>query len=213
MDPNCLTLEQDAFNAYMLRGVMEATGQPGETPGDARTRQAAIIEIFRTFEAADPMESMIASHCVALRFLLQVAMRDANMADVEPAMTLRLRASAMAIGKNLQLWMASFANLHARNEARAAETRQAAGQTATMATPAKPQPAMQQPPAQPGRARPIAAQSAPPFVARVAGVDKAAWPAPRLPDQPVQSVKQALLSSAAIYQGAASNGRVTPPPL
>ena len=210
MDPNCLMLTQDEFNAHMLRGVMGATGQPGETAQDGQTRCAAIVEIFRTFEAANPMEAMLACHCISLRFMLDAAMRDANAADLELALLIRLRASAMAIGKNLHLWMTNFASLHACNEARAAEARQRASQPETVATPAKPQPAaIQHPPAQTEQSRPIAvhpAKATPPFVAPMAGPDQSA---PGLADLSARSMKQALLSSAAVSQGIASNGRLT----
>ena len=119
MEPNNLMLSQDAFNAYMLRGVMGANGQPGEPAQDAQTRWAAIVEIFRTFEAANPMEAMIACHCISLRFMLDAAMRDAGAPDLDPAMAIRLRASVLAVGKSLHLWMTEFASLDARNEARA----------------------------------------------------------------------------------------------
>ncbi len=36
-------------------------------------------------------------------------------------MSIRLRASVLAIGKSLHLWMTEFASLHARNLARAAD--------------------------------------------------------------------------------------------
>jgi hypothetical protein len=213
MDPNCLTLAQNEFNAHVLRGVMGATGQPGETAQDAQTRCAAIAEIFRTFEAANPTEAMIACHCIALQFMLDAAMRDANAADLDLALLVRLRASAMAISKTLHLWMANFASLHARNEARAAELRQRAGQPDREATPAKQRPTtMQQPPARPEPSRPIAAQPGkptPPPAAPPGGPDPSSRPALRLPDQPAQNMKQALLSSAAVAQAVASTGRLT----
>ncbi|MGA3004461.1 MAG: hypothetical protein ABSE20_22325 [Acetobacteraceae bacterium] len=216
MDPNRLMLAQDEFNAHMLRGVMGATGQPGETAEDLQTRCAAIVELFRTFEVANPMEAMIACHCISLRFMLDAAMRDAGAADLELAMLIRLRASAMAIGKNLHLWMANFASLHARNEARAAEVRQRANQPEAVATPARPQPtAMQSPPRRPEQPRPIAAQVAKvtaPFVAPPAVPDQSPL---RLGDLPAQSMKRGLLSSAAVSLSAPSNGRLnapTPPP-
>jgi hypothetical protein len=213
MDPNRLTLAQDEFNAHMLRGVMEATGQPGETAEDTQTRCAAIVDIFRTFEAANPMEAMIASHCISLRFLLDVAMRDANAPDQEPAMLIRLRASAMAIGKSLHLWMANFAGLHARNEARAGEARPH-NEPAEPVTSAKPQPAATQPaPVRSGPALPAGAPSAtampmptPTLVAPMASPARST-PGPR--DLPAQSTRQTLLSSAAMSAVAASNVQLT----
>jgi hypothetical protein len=208
MDPNRLTLAQYEFNAHVLRGVMGATGQPGENAEDAQTRCAAIVEIFRTFEAGNPIEAMIACHCISLRFMFEAAMRDANAADLEPAMLIRLRASAMAAGKSLDLWMRNFANLQARNEVRALEG-QRASQPARVATSAKPQPASVQARPVPEQSRPVAAQPvkpASPLVAPMAGHVRSAL---ALSDLPAQSMKQALMSSATVSQGAASNGRLT----
>jgi hypothetical protein len=193
----------------MLRGVMDATGQPGETAQDAQTRCAAIVEIFRTFEAANPMESMIASHCVSLRLLLDVAMRDANAPDQEPAMLIRLRASAMAIGKSLHLWLANFAGLHARNEARAGEGRPHTDEPSRVATPAKPQPAARQPASVRSGPPQPAAQCESPAPSLVAPVASTAQLTPGLGDLPTQSMKQTLLSSAAMPEGGASNGQFT----
>jgi len=207
MDPNRLTLAQNEFNAHALRGVMGATGQPGETAQDAQTRCAATVEMFRTFEAANPIEAMIACHCISLRFMFEAAMRDANAADLAPAMLIRLRASAMAVSKNLDLWMRNFASLHTRNEARAVEG-QRTSQPARVATPPKPQPVAVQ-------LRPLRSEEPPPAGAQkpasplVAPMTSRVQSALGLADLPAQSTKQALLSSAAVSQGAASNGRLT----
>ena len=204
MDPNRLTLAQDEFNAHMLRGVMDATGQPGETAHDTQTRGAAIVEVFRTFEAANPMEAMIASHCISLRFLLDVAMRDANAPDQEPAMLIRLRASAMGISKTLHLWMANFAGLHARNEARAGEARPHTNEPAKLATPAKPQPA----PVRSELPLPSAALSARPRPPLAAPMASTARSTPGLAELPALNMKQTLLSSAAMAACIASNGQL-----
>jgi hypothetical protein len=212
MEPNHVTLGQDEFNAHMLRGVMDATDQPGETAQYAQMRCATIVEIFRTFEAANPMESMIACHCISLHFLLESALRDANAPNLRLELSMRLRASVMAIRKSLHLCMADFAKLHARNEARTTVAPQRVSQPDTVATPAKPQPAaVQQPPARPEQPRPVAAKPTPP-VAPLAGLDAVVQSALRLLDQPAQSMKPALLASAAMYQGVALNGRLTATP-
>jgi hypothetical protein len=211
MDPNRLTLAHHEFNAHVLRGVMDATGQPGETAQDAQTRCAAIVEIFRTFEAANPIEAMIACHCILLRFMFEAAMRDANAADQEPAMLIRLRASAMAAGKSLDLWMRNFASLHARNEARAVEA-QRTGQPAGVATEAKPQPTptpVQPRPAQSAQPPAVAGQPVEPASPLVASLANRVQSALGLADLPAQSMKRALLSSATVSPGAASNGRLT----
>jgi hypothetical protein len=206
MEPNCMTLGQDEFNAQMLKGVMDATGPAGETAQGAQMRCATIVEMFRAFEAANALESMIACHCISLHFLLEAALRDANAPNVRLELAMRLRASVMAIRKSLHLCMADFAKLHARNEARAAEVApQRASQPDTVAKPEKPQPAAaRQPPARPEQPRPVAAKPPPP-----AGIDASVQSALRLPDQPAQSMKLALLSSAAASQGGASSGSST----
>jgi hypothetical protein len=201
MEPNRVPLGQGDLNAHMLRDVMDATALPGETAQYAQARCATIVELFRTFEAANPMESMIACHCISLHFLLQAAMRDANAPNLGLALSIRLRASAMATRKSLQLCMADFASIQARNEARAAEALQRASQPDTATTPAKLQPAaMQQASARPQPPRPVAVQHVkpPPQVAPLAGLDPSVRSGLRLPDQPARSMKQALLSSAAI---------------
>jgi hypothetical protein len=211
MDPNRLTLAQYEFNAHVLRGVMAATVQPDETAQDAQTRCAAIAEIFRTFEAANPIEAMLACHCIALRFMCEAAMRDANAADLEPAMLIRLRASAMAAGKSLDLWMRNFATLHARNEARAVEA-QRTSQPDSVATPAKPQPEPPRP-VQSEQPRPIVEQSDKPVSPLVTPMASRVQSMLGLADVPAQGMKQALLSSATMPQGVASRGRfaATPP--
>jgi len=209
MDPNRLTLAQNEFNAHALRGVMGATGQPGETAQDAQTRCAAIVEMFRTFEAANPIEAMIACHCISLRFMFEAAMRDANAADLAPAMQIRLRASAMAVGKSLDLWMRNFASLHARNEARAVEG-QRTNQREAVATPAQSQPASVQPRSlRSEQPRPVAEPPVKPASPLVAPMTSHVQSALGLADLPARSMKQALLSSATVSQGAASNGRLT----
>jgi hypothetical protein len=211
MDPNRLTLAQDEFNAHVLRGVMDASGHPGETAQDGQTRCAAIVEIFRIFEAANPVEAMLACHCISLRFMFEAAMRDANAADLQPAMLIRLRASAMAVGKSLDLCMRNFASLHARNEARAVEARQHAGQPANVAKPATSQPASLVPvPVQPEQPCPVAAPPVKPaaqlVAAPMASPDQSTFGAA---DLPAQSMKQALLSSAAVSQGVAATAQLT----
>src|SRR5450631_3442706 len=100
MTVNTYSLSEGAFNAHMLSGVMTDTPQPGETADAAETRCAAIVEVFQTFDAANPMETLIACHCISLRYMLAAAMRDAGAVDMEPVLRMRMRASAMAIGKN-----------------------------------------------------------------------------------------------------------------
>jgi hypothetical protein len=86
MKPCDFILSQDAYNAHMLGGVMDATVSPGETETAARDRCAAIVEMFRTFAAANAMESMIACHCITLQFVPTAAMRDAGNVNLDPGM-------------------------------------------------------------------------------------------------------------------------------
>jgi hypothetical protein len=182
MEPDSLTLSQDAFNAHMLGSVMDATSVPGETPTAARTRCAAIVEMFRTFDAANAMESMIACHCISLQFVLNAAMRDAGNIELDPAVLTRVRASAMTISKTLHLWMSKYEAMHTRNETRAAEAPKRPVQPETPPVVA---------PAHHDQPRPLAAQ--PP---------KVVFPA----------MKDALLASTAILPNAVPNGRVSVAP-
>jgi hypothetical protein len=204
MDPHSLMLAQNAFNAYALRGVMVSTCQTGETEADAELRHAAIVELFRTFEAADAMEATLACHCISLRFMLEAAMRDAGTVDPDPARQMRLRASAMAIGKNLHLWLRMFERLHERNEARAVESVQRAGQPEAVAAPAKPElPATNQLPVDQDEPHPMAAQSSrlpEPLVFPLAGSAESGAMALLVADPPGLGMKQTLLSTAAISQ-------------
>jgi hypothetical protein len=217
MDPNLPTLDQDAFNAHVLKGVMTGTSEPGETAAEAETRHAAIIEVFRTFEAADAMEASLAGHCISLRYMLEAAMRDAGKVDLEPVQKVRMRASAMSIGKNLHLWLRNFAALHARNEARAKEAQQSAGHPAAAAAQTKPEPASRRrSPARPGLtqssliAKPTVPM--PPLVPPRAGPERPAA-TPPVAQMPASGMRQALLSSAARVRGVAADGmlRVSPP--
>jgi hypothetical protein len=196
MNANSLSLSQDAFNAHMLGGVMDATCQNGETAAEAQGRRAAIVEMFRTFEPANAMQSMIACHCITLQFVLHAAMRDAGNVNMEPGMLLRMRACAMAISKTLHLWIAKYESMHTRDAAQAEACLPASQPEAAAATPAKPE-AMRGPPARPDQPRPMLSQ-APKAVLPMAD------PAPR-------GVKEALLSSAALPRGAPANGRLSVP--
>ena len=155
MTVNTYSLSEGAFNAHMLSGVMTDTPQPGETADAAETRCAAIVEVFQTFDAANPMETLIACHCISLRYMLAAAMRDAGAVDMEPLLRMRMRASAMAIGKNLHFWLGKFDSLHARNEARPLVAQQRDGEPQMAAAPAMPDPvAVQPPPVQQDQRRP-----------------------------------------------------------
>ena len=193
MDPNAYCLSQDKFNAHQLGVVMNATRPNEETGDEARTRCASIVEIFKTFEAANAMESMIACHCITLQFVVNAAMRDAGDVTLDPALLIRMRASAMALSKTLHLWMKQFDVLHARNELRAAEARPPAERPVA---PAGARPVDRLPREQP---RPMAARPVPPVP-----------PATAAQAPPVFGMKEALLSSAAVLAGTRMNGRLVP---
>ena len=198
MEPNDFCLSQDRFNAGQLAVVMETT-RPAEETGDAaRTRCASIVEIFRTFEAANAMESMIACHCITLQFVVNAAMRDAGDVTLDPALLIRMRASAMALSKTLHLWMKQFDVLHARNELRAAEARPPVERVAVAAPIARP--AREQP-------RPVAARPVLPPDAAMRRMPEG----PGLPGRalPAVAMKDALLSSAAVFPGPYTNGQLT----
>jgi hypothetical protein len=198
------TLSPDAFNAHMIGGVITATRTPGESVADGQTRAAAIVEMFRAFDPADAMESMIACHCITLQFMLNAAMRDAGNLSLDPVVLARMRASAMSISKTLLQWVSKYERLHARNETRAAEARKQEVQ-------AKPEPATRQPveavthkvsPANVPLAK-VPPAIVPPTVPFSAPGVFVANPGMR------PSNKAALLSSAAVPQGIPSNGRLT----
>jgi hypothetical protein len=140
MEPNALTLSLDEFSAYQLGNLMETTSQPGENAAEERIRCAAIVEMYRTFEPANPLESTIACNCINLQFMLNAAMRDAANVNLQPATLLRMRSSAVTISKTLHLWMSKYESTHTRNEARAAEARRQATEPEGVSASAKPDP-------------------------------------------------------------------------
>jgi hypothetical protein len=181
------TLSPDAFNAHMIGGVITATGTPGESESAGQTRAAAIVEMFRAFDPADAMESMIACHCITLQFMLNAAMRDAGNLSLDPVVLARMRASAMSISKTLLQWVSKYERLHARNETRAAEARKQDVQ-------AKPEPVTRQP-------EPVTPKVPPAIVPPTAP-----FSAPGVFAGVRHSNKAALLSCAAV---SAPTGRLT----
>ena len=209
------SLSQDAYNAFMLRSVMDATAVVGETAEEAMVRSAAIVEMFRAFEAANAMESMVACHCISLRFMLEAAMRDAGNLELEPVLLTRMRGMATSISKNLHLWIAKFETLHARNEARATEARQlGAPRAEAIARPNQgPVPrAVNVPPAGREPPRPMAPlpSLAPPF--KRPDVPAAALPRPAAREEKTPGMKDALFASAAAVSGTPANGRLNVAP-
>jgi hypothetical protein len=187
------TLSPDAFNAHMIGGVITATGRQGESAADGQTRAAAIVEMFRAFDPADAMESMIACHCITLQFMLNAAMRDAGNLTLDPVVLTRMRASAVSISKTLLQWVSKYERIHARNETRAAEAHKQEVQTEATS---KPEPvAAVTPKSPPAIVPPTVPFSAPGVFVANPGVRP--------------SNKAALLSSAAVSPGILSNGKLT----
>jgi len=226
------SLSQDAYNAYMLRSVMDATAVSGETAEGTMLRSAAIVEMFRSFEPANAIESMVACHCICLRFMLDSAMRDAGNQELNPALLTRMRGMANSISKNLHLWMAKFDSLHTRNETRAEEARQGAARDgaardgavrgaapraeATAKPPQghppapplqreQPRPMTPVPPQGPSlapRAVPQASAVLPPESATLASLTLS-----EARDDKTRGMKEALFASAVAVLGAPPNGR------
>ena|ERR1700722_986004 len=198
MESSTLNLTQDEFSAYQLGGLMDGTSQPDETAAEERTRRAAIIEMYRSFDPGSPLESTMACNCIHLQFMLNRAMRDAGNPNLLPAMAMRMRASAVTISKTLHLWMSKYESAHARNEARAAEARQSAEQQEAVSAPGKPD-LMRKPPAQ-EQAR------------QAAAVPLNPRPVPASPSmvlEPASGVRDAPTLPSATHPDAPPNGRLT----
>jgi hypothetical protein len=199
MEPDSLTLSQDEFNAHMLGAVIQTTTVPGETAAEVRMRCAAIVELFRAFDPANAMESMMACHCISMQFMLSAAMRDAANINLDPVMLIRARASAMAISKTLHKWVSTFQTTHKRNETRAAE----AARPATTAAVETPPPALN---AAPPKPRPRAIPAAMPDIPAVSpGVR---WSGPGAPGRSALGIKESLLASTAVLPDPSPNGRL-----
>jgi hypothetical protein len=218
MDAAASAFSQDVCDATRLLGVIDATTPPGETEPAAHARRAMIVAMFRTFEATDAMESMIACHCITLQFVLNGAMRDAGNMNLDPALLNRTRATAMSISKALHLWMTKYEQIHARNEARAAEQAKPSGppdrpvtlEPASAPVPVKPPPAR---PDQPGP-RPASAETrdAPPPA--VGSHAEATWDQPEaaMPGTTMPDTANAPLSAAALRPAAPPHARLSAAP-
>jgi hypothetical protein len=77
--------------------------------------------MFKCFEPDNAMEAMMACHCVMLRYMAMAAMRDAVNVSLDPRALARVRSSAMAMSKELHVWVGSLQKMKIRNEARMAE--------------------------------------------------------------------------------------------
>ena len=147
------------LSAYLLNGVVEATAPPNETEADARSRGDAIVEMVCAFDPRDAMETMIACHCVMLQFLLNAAMRDASNIALEPAVMIKARAGAISISRTLHQWVTKLEKIKKRNEAHAAEVRQAAQTPAASVAAAEPAPVTF-----PAQKSPVAPVTSPPVL-------------------------------------------------
>jgi hypothetical protein len=208
MDTDDLTLSEDAYNAYMLRRVMEATTPPGETEADARNRCAAIVEMFRKLAPNGAVECMMACHRISLEFLLHTVMREAANTALPHKELNRSRAMAMSISRTLHLWTTKFESVQARDGARAAETRKAEAQSQQSEPPAP----VRQPAKEPRPTAPAA-----PNLATRLEPPMASSPIPNGPMIPpaparISSMEETLLASAALLQGMYPNGYKGEPP-
>jgi hypothetical protein len=203
MAPDTITLSPDGCNAHMLATVMDATAAPGETAEAARARRGMIVELFRAFDPANAMEAMIACHCISLQFVLNAAMRDAGNLDLNPAVLIRARGSAMAISKTLHLWVSKYEAIHKRDETRAT---QAPRQAPRQGVPAVTAPAAAEPPPP----RPVAPQPPAPTTQDSPAIR---YPGAQVPGRAAPGMKEALLASVATLSGAAPNGRLRTAPV
>ena len=115
-----LTISPEARDAWLLRGVIEATASPAETASDARLRAGTIFEMFKSFETVTAVEAMIACHCITLEFALMAAMRAVSTTAGDEKIQARLRNGVNALSKTLHLWMLRHETTKARREAQAA---------------------------------------------------------------------------------------------
>ena len=221
-----LTLSFEAYNAHLVRGVIEATMPPRETAADTRLRAGTIIEMFKGFAPATALDSMIACQCIALQFVLMAAMRDLTVLDVDVKTQLRMRSTTVSLSRTLQRWIAQGKGqgkeAKAGNEARmneAVQARAAAVARRTVQTPA-PAPAQTLAPAQAAQPRPVPAPPRPPHPAASPFTHAAraqpglAGPASPDPLRPASlradpSTREAMLASTALAHGVTAAGLLT----
>ncbi len=114
------------LNAYLLDSLIDATTPAGETETGAGSRRAAIHAMFHAFEPADAGEAMMASHCVALQFLTNAAIRDASRAALTPEALTRVRAGAMGFSRVLFQWVSKLEKIKQRKAAKERSSAEAA---------------------------------------------------------------------------------------
>ena len=204
-----LTLSFEAYNAHLVRGVIEATAPPRETAADARLRAGTVIEMFKGFAPATALDSMIACQCIALQFVLMAAMRDLTVLDVDVKTQIRMRSTTVSLSRTLQHWIAQGKGMKAGNEAREegvvrAPAVSVARQTAQTPAPAaqpRPVPVPPHPAASPfthaARAEPGLAGPASPDPLRPASL------------RPDPSRREAMLASTALAHGVTAAGLLT----
>lgn len=121
-----LLLSPLAYNAHLLRGVIASTAPAAESPDEARTRAAAIIEMFKAMEPVTPLESLHACHCIALRLVLPGAIRAVASGHDDPRVHIRQQATLAALTRVTQTAEARYAKLQTRGEAQGAAAAEAA---------------------------------------------------------------------------------------
>ncbi len=185
-----LTISPEARDAWLLRGVIEATASPAETASDARLRAGTIFEMFKSFETVTAVEAMIACHCITLEFALMAAMRALSTTDGDEKTQTRLRNGVNALSKTLHLWMIRHETTKARREA------QAAGDEA----PAQGQGQVRAPKAPPPRTVAAKAPSSPPRPVPSGSVPSGLFSLPA-----ACSLRETMLASTALAHGAMPN--------
>jgi hypothetical protein len=202
MDPNAVSLSSDAYNAYLLRNVIEATTPPNESEADTAARSGTIIAMFKGFEPCGAIEAMIACHCVTLQFVLMGAMRDAANAAFDPATLTRMRTTSMAISKTLHLWVTKLETIKKRNEARLTEALKAAETAAPVQGSVPAAGLAADPPAcRPGETKP--SQTAVPLHPAFTPFGRSTFP-----DEPL---RDAMLAPAALSRGVRPIGAAPAP--
>ena len=116
-----LTLTPEQYNAHVVGDVIASTTPATEAPDAARSRAGAIVEMFKGFEPATALESMLACHCISLRYVLMGAVRAALAGGGDARLLLRQQAMIASLTRTAILAEAHFEKVRARGEARAAE--------------------------------------------------------------------------------------------
>ena len=136
------TLSPKACEAWMVRGVIDATAPATESPAEARVRSGIVVEMYKSFDPGSMVEAMLACQCIALRFTLMGAIRAACAAAGDAKLLLRLQSSVAALNRTLLQVERRFDSIRTRAKAEAAPM----PMPAPMPEPVKPPPPPPSPP-------------------------------------------------------------------